>query len=268
MNIFRSMALAAALVGLGVSTAALAAGEAKADITLPAVNYRIDAERLALAESNPVAFLESALKTYHSNIRDYTCTFIKQELVRGSLTSEQEISVKFREGPFSVFMQWTKNPTMVDRVLYVKGQNNNQAMVKPAGWLGWFVRTHVNRAVDSPDSTKVSRRRLDQFGFANTLRLILEVNRRAMKNGDLNFTYKGTGELNGRKTYVFERFLPDKPIYPDQHMVVQIDQEWLVPIGTFCYDARGRLLGKYLYRDVKLNVGLAFKEFTAGKCGL
>jgi len=258
--------LAAGMTGLWVDQAQ--AKEAKADITLPASNLKLDQERVNFAQSDPGGFLENALKTYNSNIRDYTCTFIKQEFVRGSLTEEQEISVKFREGPFAVFMKWVKNPTMVDKVLYVKGQNDNQAMVKPAGWLGWFVRSHVNRPVDSPDSAKVSRRRLDQFGFANALKLILEVNKLAQKQGDLNFSYSGMGEIHGRKTYIFERYLPEKPCYPDQHLVVHIDQEWLVPVGTYSYDGRGNLLGKYLYRDVKLNVGLALREFTASSNGL
>jgi len=244
------------------------AKEAQASITLPAANLKIEQERVNLAQSDPMAFLEKSLQNYQSNVRDYTCKFIKQEFVRGALTLEQEIRVKFREGPFAVFMQWEKNPTMVDRVLYVKGHNDNMAMVKPAGWLGWFVRSHVKRPVDSPDSAKVSRRRLDQFGFANALKLILEVNKQAQKNGELSFSYTGTGEVDGRKTYVFERFLPEKPCYPDQHLVVHIDQEWMVPVGTFSYDARGQLLGKYVYHDVKLNVGLAFREFTASANGL
>jgi len=261
------IAITAALVFVCLS-ARVEAKEARADITLPAVQFRVDQARLALAQSDPQAFLESAVKNYHSDIHDYTCTFIKQEFVRGQLTPEQEINVKFREGPFAVFMQWVRNPGMVDKVLYVKGHNENQAMVKPAGFLGWFVRSHVNRPVDGPDATKVSRRRLDQFGFENAMKMILAVNKRALKNGELKFSYTGTGEIDGRQTYIFERFLPEKPCYPDQHLVVHIDQDWLVPLGTFCYDARGRLLGKYVYQDVKLNVGLAFKEFTANACGL
>jgi hypothetical protein len=261
------LAIVAAVVVLGVP-ARVMAEEAKADLTLPAVNLRQDQERLALIQTNPQAFLEWALKNYQSNIKDYTCTFIKQEFVRGSLTPEQEINVKFREGPFAVFMQWIKNPSMVDKVLYVRGFNENQAMVKPAGFLGWFVRTHVNRPVDGPDSTKVSRRRLDQFGFANALKMIMATNRRALKNGELKFSYTGPGEIDGRKTLIFERFLPDKPTYPDHHMVVHIDQEWLVPVATYCFDAQDNLLGKYIYHNVKLNVGLAFKEFTAASNGL
>ncbi len=244
--------------------------DAQADITLPAVNAKHDvfADRISLASSNPQKFFELALKHYQSNIRDYTCTFIKKEFVRGKYTKEQEIRVKFREGPFAVFMKWVKNAGLVDRVLYVKGHYDNKALVKPAGVLGWFVPTHVKRPVNGPEAAKVSRKRLDQFGFANALKLIIDVNKVARKAGDLKFQFVGESELNGRKTFKFERFLPNKPNYPDQHLIVHIDQQWLVPIGIFAYNARNKLLGKYLYKDIKLNAGLAWKEFTPKANGM
>jgi hypothetical protein len=253
---------------LSMTSLALAS-EANADITLPAVQKSQEhKERLELAKSDPEGFLKLAIKNYNSTVRDYTCVFIKQEFVKGALSKEQKIQVKFREGPFAVFMKWLENPGLVDHVLYVKGLNGNEAMVKPAGILGFFVRSHVNRPVDGPDAAKVSRRRLDQFGFKNGLQLILEVNELAKKNKDLRFNYSGTGTIDGRPTFIFERYLPDKPCYFDQHVVLHIDQEWLVPVATYCYDARERLLGKYIYTDVKLNIGLAFKEFTAEACDL
>jgi NAD-specific glutamate dehydrogenase len=260
--------LAAICLLIMCSPAMVMAGDANASITLPAVQVHADQERLALAQANPQEFLKKSLQKYNSSVRDYTCVFIKQEFLKGELSKEQKMQVKFREAPFAVFMQWIENPSMVDRVLYVKGFNDNQAMIKPAGILGWFVRSHVNRPVDTPDAAKMSRRRLDQFGFGNALKMITDVNDQAKKAGELKFSYIGTGKVNGRDTYVFERFLPEKSCYPDQHLVVYIDQEWLIPLATFCYDAREQLLGKYIYEDVKLNVGLAIKEFTAEKNGL
>jgi hypothetical protein len=244
------------------------AGEAKASVNLPAAQSRLNLERLTLAQEDPQKFLKNSLDNYNSTIRDYTCTFLKQELLKGKLSKEQTIFVKFRETPFSVFMKWIENPSMVDKVLYVKDFNNNKAMIKPAGILGWFVRTHVNRPVDTPDAAKMSRRRLDQFGFGKALGLIIEVNETALKANDLKLRYTGTSHVDGRATYIIERFLPEKSCYPDQHMIVHIDQQWLVPLAIFCYDARNNLLGKYIYKDVKLNVGMPMKEFTAQANGL
>ncbi len=253
------------VLGFGSS---VRAEEAQASITLPALKLDHQKQFLKIATQKPNEFLKLALKHYQSHIKDYTCTFIKQEFVGGRYTKEQHIKVKFREGPFAIFMKWVKNAELVDKVLYIKGKYGNKALVKPAGILGWFVIGHIKRSVDGPDAAKVSRRRLDQFGFANALRLILSVNERAKKKGDLTFRFLGCSEFAGRKTYKFERILPDKPDYPDQRMVVHIDREWLIPIATFCYNARGKLLGKYIYKDIKLNIGLAWKEFTPQANGL
>jgi len=266
-----SIGIAALFVGGLLFSAGIVRGaeEARADVTTPAVKYRVQQQRLALAQEDPRKFLESALKYCQSRVQDYTCLFVKQERLEGKkLTKEQHIRVKFRAAPFAVFMKWVRNPSLVDRVLYVKGRYKDKALVKPAGLLSWLVLGHVKRPVNGPDSAKMSRRRLDQFGFTNAYKLIMDVNARADKAGELKFEFKGEGELNKRKTFVLERFLPNKPTYPDQHLVVHIDQEWLVPIGSYCYDARGRLLGKYEYRDVKFNVGLSWKEFSPKANGL
>jgi len=262
-----AMAFAVVLSALMLPLISIAE-QAHADVTIPAVNYQQQTEHLALAQADPQAFLELALKNYHRRVRDYTCLFVKQELVQGKLTKQQHIQVKFREAPFSVFMQWVRNPGLVGRVLYVKGKYGNNALVKPAGWLRLLVPTHVKRPINSPDSAKVSRKRLDQFGFANMLKIILKVNNRAAKAGDLRFEYKRQAKLNGRETFVFERFLPDKPQYADRHLVIHIDQQWLVPIATYCYGPRERLLGKYELRNVKINPGLSWKEFTPKANGL
>jgi outer membrane lipoprotein-sorting protein len=51
-------------------------------------------------------------------------------------------------------------------------------------------------------------------------------------------------------------------------MVVQIDQEWLVPLDMKCYGARDQLLARYEFREVKLNVKLGAEEFTPKANGL
>lgn len=251
-----------------LTASAVRAEDAVADVTLPAIKHQAQQDRLALAQADPMKFLQLALENYDRRIRDYTCLFVKQELVQGKMTEEQHIRVKFREGPFAVFMHWEKNPTMVDRALYVKGRNDDKAMVKPAGWLRIFVPTHVNRPVNGPDSAKVSRRRLDQFGFCNSMKVIHEVNEQARKIGELKYEFDREAEFNGRKTFVFTRVLPNKPGYPDQKMVLHIDQEWLVPVSVHCFDAKGGLLARYEYYQVELNKGLSWKEFSADSCGL
>ena len=58
-----------------------------------------------MAAADPVGFLEMALDRYDRGVRDYTCTFTKQELVIGRMTERQVMEVQFRESPLSVRMK-------------------------------------------------------------------------------------------------------------------------------------------------------------------
>ncbi len=75
-----------------------------------------------LARTDPLGLLQLALQRYQKSVSDYQCTFTKQERIRGKLGQEQEIQVRFREMPFSVLMEWTRNAGDAKRVLYVQGQ--------------------------------------------------------------------------------------------------------------------------------------------------
>ena len=67
----------------------------------------VEQKLLNLAKTNHIALHEYCLDNYGRSYRDYTCTLIKQERISGKLGAEQEMSVKFKESPFSVAMKWT-----------------------------------------------------------------------------------------------------------------------------------------------------------------
>ncbi len=209
-----------------------------------------------------------ALDNCRDHVQDYTCLYITQQLLQGKLSKEQHVRVKFRAQPYSVFMEWVKNPIKAKRLLYVKGQHDDMLLVKPSGVASLFVGSHVKRALDSKDAAKTSRRHIDELGFAQILKRICDVNTKAAKAGDLDLRCDGVGESGGRETYIFERHLPPKPAYPNQRLVVHIDQEWLVPLGMWCYGENDQLLGSYEFREVKLNVKLGPEEFTRKANGL
>jgi hypothetical protein len=230
-----------------------------------------------LAQSQPLAFLENALDNYYKSVRCYTATFHKQELIGGQLGEPQVIEVRFREHPFSVGMTWTQNPASADRVLYVAGERTTKdgrelALVRPAGVISLLV-PRVTRDIHGPDSAKVSRRTIDEFGFANTLRLILKYSRLADSRGELALQYKGNSRIGGRGTYLFERHLPcdrDNSIYPDRVLLYHIDKEWLLPTACYSFadDDREILLGSYVLTNVSLNRDLADADFTPEAVGL
>ncbi|MCC7293094.1 MAG: DUF1571 domain-containing protein [Phycisphaerales bacterium] len=224
------------------------------------------------AKADPLAFLDECRAAYDKTIHDYRCRFLKQERVSGELGVEQEIDVQFRESPFSVHMKWVKNPGAAVEATYVAGRWKDDdgaelASFKPSGVISLLV-PEIKLSIHGDQARKDSRRSLDQFGFKNTLDLVIKYARLAVGDPQYRLTYTGPGRLDGRDTFTFERRLPytgEGGAYPDRLMILHIDQEWLVPSACITYadDERAQLLGSYILTQVRLNVGVDSAPFDA-----
>jgi hypothetical protein len=270
------------MVGVGLSIQALAAEplavETLASKQIPGAAAliikpsRVEDSFVAIAQSDPVAAFRAALKRYESKVDDYTCTFEKQERIGGRLTAEQVTQIRFREKPFSVNMLWIQNEDKARRVVYVEGRwtgkhGERMAVVEPAGSVARLFVHDVLRPIDGEEARRAARKTIDQFGFANTLRRIVTICDLATKNHELDIRYKGESTFGGRPTYLFERRLPysnDNGIYPDRLLVVHLDREHLVPVSccSFADEEKSQLLGKYVTKDMRFNVGLTDSDFA------
>ena len=246
-------------------------------IASPVAGMPLPAETLEVfAARDPVAFFEAALDRYDRSVRDYTCTFTKQELVAGKLSKEQVINAMFCQKPFSVRFEWVKNPDKCSRVLYVADRlvkdGQQMAIIEPGAIAKLFV-SYVERPIHGEDAKKSSRRTIDQFGLRNSLVLILKYCKMARERKILDFTGVGSGEVEDRPTLVFERRLPytgEDGAWPDRVLVVHMDKELLVPTLCTSYadDQKQALLGKYMMTGVKLNANLPDSVFTKEGMGL
>lgn len=229
----------------------------------------------ALARRDPLQALYVALDECNRLVTDYTCTFIKQEQVQGKLTKQQQIDVKCRTEPFSVLMDWVVNPDKAKRALYVAGKWKNrrggeQAYVDPTGWAVDLLlgkKGGILQDIHGAGAKAVARRSIDQFGFANTLRLLIKYSAIAQSRDELQLTYEGRSELTGRPTLVFKRILPytgDDGEYPDLLALVHLDQETHLPIGVFTWGDVDKqdFLGSYETRDINLNQGFDADAFS------
>jgi hypothetical protein len=227
---------------------------------------------VTLARSDPVGAFRAGLASYEARVRDYTCTFEKQERVGGRMRTRQLTQVRFREKPFSVNMLWLENEDKARRVIYVEGRWTNKhgeklAVVEPAGSIARVFVNDVLRPIDGDEARAASRKPIDQFGFANTLRRILKICDLANKRKELDIRYVGESTLAGRPTYMFERRLPytdESGLYPDRLLIVHLDKEYLLPTSCASYadEARTTLLGRYVITDVRFNVGLTNRDFA------
>jgi hypothetical protein len=199
---------------------------------------------------------------------------VKQELLPEGLSPIQEIEVRYRNTPQTVYMTWKTNAGGARRALWAPGdprfvdqQGRALARVEPNGTLVRLVTTDVFVLIHGPDARKASRRTIDECGFASTFALLEKFNGIAEARGVLDFKYAGPGEIDGRRTYKIVRNLPyegpDGP-YPDSRMILHLDQEWLLPVAVYSYGDKEakQLLGSYVFTKVELNPGMDEAAFA------
>jgi len=226
----------------------------------------VPARLTELAKSDHIALLDWAIDRYESTVTDYTATFYKQERINGKLRQTEKIAIVFMEDPFSVLMSWEENAGVIDKLLYVEGQNENKMLVHPTGLLSWI--KSVKRDPRSKEVRKASRSSCDQFGFYRSMQNLLKIYKQGRKIRGLQISYQGRTKVDGRECVAMERILPPRADYPYARLVLEFDVEYLLPTSISCYDWQGRLVSRYWYEDVKFNQGLKLAMFSPKSQGL
>jgi hypothetical protein len=227
---------------------------------------------LSLAQRDPLALVHLGRERFERDVRDYRCVLLKQELLGDELTPVQEVEVRIRQAPRAIFMLWQQNATQVKRALYkdeaafVNADGQQVARIEPAGAIIRLITTDVLMPIKGEQARKTSRRSIDECGFSTSFELTERYAQLARQNGVLDVKYGGTGEVDGRPTFVIVRHLPytgEGGQYPDAKTVVHLDQEWLLPVAIESYaDHEGtQLLGRYVFTHVELNPGLGEADF-------
>ncbi len=233
---------------------------------------------------DPLSALKEARDRHLRSVKDYECVMVKQELLPSGMSEEQEIKVKFRHAPYSVYMDWIRNPGLAARVLYVKGKwtdpkaknpaERELAVAQPGKIAQLFVKS-LKQPVRGSLAKDASRRYLDEFGFSTTLDLLIKYCDVARAKGELGLELVGDSHFDGRPVWVVRRSLPytdEDGFYPDRTAEIYIDKEYRVPVAVYCFSDAAKdpknLLGKYEYRNIRFGVGLTDKDFEPKTYGM
>jgi len=230
--------------------------------SFPEVSSKHHTSRLvALAQTDHIALLKWSMLKYQERIRDYSGTLYRRERIDKKLYPQQKISVKFKERPFSLVMDWQKNAGRIDKLLYVENKKqNNKMIVHPTGFFSWI--KSVQRDPRCKDARKSSRGTCDEFGFYRNMGKILRVYEMAARKNELTTRYLGDTLVGERDCIAIERRLPRRACYPSGRLVIAFDKEYLVPTSITSYDWQGKLLSEYIYEDIQFNLGLSANKFT------
>ena len=230
----------------------------------------------AESASNDVTYkiqiLEKGLE-YLSKTPHYTAQFVKKELVNGELLDEQEMEMKVRHAPFSVYLKWVTGEAGRE-VLYVEGQNDGRMKAHPGGWKARLPA--VNLEPTGSLAMAESRHPITKAGLFSLTKMMVESHRQDLEKDNIaRFEKLQDQVFDGRQCHAFVVEYKDKK--SSEHYrksVTLIDKEWSVPVyiknfGWLNGDApadpeqhdEATLIEYYSYSNVKFRPNLIALDF-------
>jgi Protein of unknown function (DUF1571) len=224
-----------------------------------------EAEMERLAKKDPIAFLKECIRRYDREVKAYTTTLRKQERIDGSIQPSEVIDVAFREKPFSVLMRWKEGARKAAAVLYVKGENRDQLLVRPSGIFS--VAGIVARDPNGSDAKKSGRYPLTEFGIKIGMQRTLASWEKANEANALHVEYLGVKrirEAGNRPCWVLRRTRYAEPEEKERitGLTVYIDKDSWLQVGTVIKAERGQFIGSYYFSDIRINPDLPAGTFS------
>ena len=177
-----------------------------------------------------IKILERGLE-FLAKMPDYTAQFVKQELVNGVLLDEQEMELKVRHAPFSVYMKWITGEAGRE-VLYVDGKNEGRMTAHGGGWRARLPSV----SLDPTGSLAMaeSRHPITRVGLYNLTQMMVEIHRQDLQKQNIARFEKLPDQVyDGRVCHVFQIEYKDKQ--SSEHYrksICMIDKEWSIPVYT------------------------------------
>ena len=225
---------------------------------------------------------EASLEYMRTQVRDYSCMFIKRERVGGNLLPKETMELKVRNRvlqqgqiatPLSVYMKFQGPANVRGReVLYVEGQHGGKLLCKEGGTRGRFLPT-LKLGLDSSFIMGTNRYPITQVGMTRLAERLIE-NGRSSPVDDCQIEYIHGAKVNGRVCSFLRVIRPTpRPGLPVGHNNVYcaevfIDTELNMPVRFVAYDwpevqgGKPRLIEEYMYYNIKVNMGLGDGDFS------
>lgn len=223
-----------------------------------------ETEMERLAQNDPLSFLQECIRRYDREVQGYTTTLRKQERLEGQLQRSEEIEAAFREKPFSVLLRWKEGAKRAAAVLYVKGENRDQLLVRPAGLLS--VVGIVARDPKGEEAKSAGRYPLTEFGIKIGMQRLLASWEQAKKDDAFHVELLGAQkirEAGDRYCWVLRRTRYAAPTAEGvTESILFFDKETWLQVGTLLKDEGGNVIGEYFFRDIKINPDLPDDTFS------
>jgi len=220
--------------------------------------------------------IDQALRLIHAasdkmiDVRDYRCTFLRDEVIEGNM-QQNHIKLAVRHEPFSVFMEWVgPKPKKGRQVIYVDGENNGKMLVKQLVVL----RMDPEKSIEM----KESRHKITEAGLKKTIERFAKGWEREKDQKKVEITLQDVElsvKLGDRdivrpcRCVTTRHKAEDRELFTFYHANVYFDKETGLPMRMEGYDwpktaddKDGQLSERFTYVEMELNVGLTNKDFS------
>jgi hypothetical protein len=201
-------------------------------------------------------------------ISDYSATLVKRERIDGKLGDYQQMYVKVRHKPFSVYMFFV-SPTDIkgQEVIFVEGQNDGKMWAHTTG-----VRDKLIGKVlippDGPIAMKGQRYPLTELGVLNLTKRLVQVAEQDIKYGECEVKFFKNAKINDRVcTCIQVKHPVPRRNFLFYEARIFVDDELNIPIRYEAYDwpkekgVAAELMEEYTYTNLKLNNGYTDSDF-------
>ncbi|QDT54342.1 hypothetical protein Pan44_23750 [Caulifigura coniformis] len=204
-------------------------------------------------------------------IPDYMATFTKQERIGGDLSQVQQISLKLRHEPLSIYMKWRSGQTG-QQVIWVEGQNEGKMLVKAGGLKGRLGTLSLDPS--SGLAMSQSRHPCTMVGLLKAAERILQYQKAAVESGKgFHCELRDDAEFDGRPCYRCVVQYDSAEYSPDyRKSEILIDKQLSMPVSvmnfTWAQDAdpakldEESLIEHYMYTDIQVQQQFADLDFS------
>lgn len=192
-----------------------------------------------------------------AQVEDYSCLLDKKELVDGEIKEEKNIIFKFKK-PFSVYMKWTEGSNEDIESIYVEGKYDNELQIHLNGLFSF-----INIGLDPLGhwAMRNNRHSILEAGIGKTIEVIVENYNRAKLKNEGKFEFVDKTVLYEREVLMFNAKFPKDKNYYGRKVNVYFDTKNFLPIKIEVYGWNNEFLEEYIYKQLKLNIGLSEIDF-------
>lgn len=191
-------------------------------------------------------------------VEDYTCHLDKRVRKKGRLYEDLGIAVKYKK-PKHYYFRWTRGISTGQEVIFVEGKYNDKLVAHPGGVFSFFTLRL------DPEGTLAmlkNHHSLRNSGMEKIITLIKSDYARAKEKNLDAIRFMGEGRIDGKKVWIVEGCFPENQGFYAHRVSIYFCPTVKLPLKISIYGASGQLMEEYVFRNLKINVGLTENDFS------